>query len=32
MLGSGAHEVDDSQTAQLSVRLVVRSTTAPPPG
>jgi LacI family transcriptional regulator len=31
MLGSGARQVDDGQTAQLSVRLVVRSTTAPPP-
>jgi LacI family transcriptional regulator len=30
MLGSGAHQVDEGQTAQLSVKLVVRSTTAPP--
>jgi DNA-binding LacI/PurR family transcriptional regulator len=29
--GAGAHPVDEGQTAQLSVKLVVRTTTAPPP-
>ena len=31
LLGGGVHNVDEAQTAQLSVKLVVRSTTAPPP-